>query len=397
MFVFLLLSLGARADCPPDSWANVEQARERIHEAYVQLEPEVMDEIATGFPDLLACVDRILTRDEALVVHDLQALLGFSQQQLELTRRAVSAARAIDPEWTPLPGVLSEAHPLAQLADEVPVAASKRQELAPSDWRVDGEQSSAAPLDRAFVLQRIDNGRAVYTGYYGSVIEIPPTINRATGVRGVALMVSLLGTGRLSSAVQEADGRGGPWSDERASAPSGGATVGVRWLPRPFVGAELDFEAMGGADPVAGGGFASTTEAYVLGGYPLDLGESWLRLGGRTGIVVDQMRAWGNAPAEPSIFTVPSLAIGPELAWLGDPLIIRGGADFLLASASVPYQLRARAELGWLVADSLALEAGATWGTRTLSVQTSLADDDETIGRRTDRDVTLRLGVGVWR
>jgi hypothetical protein len=79
---------------------------------------------------------------------------------------------------------------------------------------------------------------------------------------------------------------------------------------------------------------------------------------------------------------------------LGDPVIIRGGADLLLASGWVPYQLRARGELGVLVADSLALEAGVSWATKSLSVQTSL---DEPIGRRTDRDLTVRIGVGVWR
>jgi hypothetical protein len=390
----LLLALAAFADCPSEPWSEVQGAREQVHEAYVQLKPEVMDEIARGLPSLLSCVDRVLTAEDALLVHDLQALLAFSQQQLDLTRRAVAGARAIDPDWMPLPGVLSEVHPLAQIALEVPPTAGRQQDLAPSDWTVDGEASSAAPLDRAFVLQRVSGGKAVYTGYFSSVLDIPAAINKATGVRGVALMVSISGVGRLSSAVQEPQGDGGPWGAEQASAPGGGAAVGVRWWPRPFVGAELDFEAIGGVDAVEGGGFASSTEALALAGYPLEVGDGWLRIGARAGLAVDQMRAWGNAPAEPSVFTIPSLLVGPEITWLGDPVIIRGGADLLLASGWVPYQLRARGELGVLVADSLALEAGVSWATKSLSVQTSL---DEPIGRRTDRDLTVRIGVGVWR
>jgi hypothetical protein len=124
----------------------------------------------------IGCLDRPLTRQEVVLLHGAKALASFVDGELAASRKSWAAVRQLAPDFEPDPALMPEGHPIRQQYDDalmdddrVPLERSPE-----GGWRVDSDETSDVPKNRAFLLQGFDlSGAVVHSGYHYSVAEVP--------------------------------------------------------------------------------------------------------------------------------------------------------------------------------------------------------------------------------
>jgi hypothetical protein len=397
MISLIWLASLAFADCPPQAEEVVWRATEDVQTAYVTLDERGFDLAANAIAELIPCMTRPIDPPSAARLHRTMGLIAFVSGQVHASRKSWAASRLLDPDWHLPERDYPDGHPLRDVFESSVIDGEPRHEtLNAATWLVDGMEGSEAPLDRAFILQALDEeGAVAWTGYLWSIVDVPMSLAADPGVTGVELRMGLLPMVGASWVRQDAGAPLSPMVDVAAWTVTGGGRIDARWLPDLKFGGELAGTALANTDPVMGGGYTLDGTARFLVGVAPRVGRTGrLRVAARPGFAMDQTSMWGFAASEPQRLGIPSIALGAEVAYLRDPFVVRFGTDVRLAEAHLPYYLGAELSGGWMFGRFLALEATVTGTERWLR----LVDDhgDEAAVRR-NTDVRGGVGIAVWR
>ena len=93
------------------------------------------------------------------------------------------------------------------------------------------------------------------------------------------------------------------------------------------------------------------------------------------------------------MWPLDNLLLGAEGGLRGEDLEIRAHTDFLLASASTPYEVRAEVCASFVLTGPLALQTGLEGRSGQLTL---LGPDDTEVGVRDDLEFRFHLGPMLW-
>lgn len=403
MFVLVVAaSAWASSLCPGDAVADAAAAGRAMAEAVQSVDSAAFDRATKQMDAAVACIDRLPSASEVAALHQAQALAAFVNGQLRASRRSLVAARLLDPGWVLDGATYPETHPYRNLFDVATDPGPVRPigKIAPRQWAVDGVIRGDAPIERAFLLQVLnDDGSVVWSGYVWDWDEIPDYGQESKRSPLVAPHQWWIGAGARAgwlASRQEPVRPEAPWTEEDEGGPIGGLAAQIRFTPLTVVGVEVAGALAGPADVVAGGGVSPTGRAVLLLG-----GGGWTHrvqphASARVGASFERFRAWPrvvDGPVEPQLQSVASLVLGAELGLRSDRTRVLAGFDGHLAEARTPNGYRAGVEAGWLVRDPVAVEVDAEVRSATLQ---GTDVDGSPIGRRADLEVHAGVSVAVW-
>ena len=402
MIALWLISLPGRAQsaCPEDPLVEMERGITAIWDAFDRVDEPAFDRSNKALNAAVACLDVTPTPAQVSRLHQAMGLAGFVNGQIRASRRALAAARLLDPGWKITEEQFPTGHMFRDLYGDAtdPGPVENIGKINPKVWIVDGVERDEAPTERAFLLQVREGDTIAWSGYlhdweelpdFGqararSVLEAPHEWWLSAGIHG----------GALTSRQTVTDDA--VWQDQSATTFAGGADLTLRATPITVVGGEISASLVGPADPVEGGGGLPSGHAVVLLG-----GAGWV--GGvqpwaaaRIGAGVDRLRTWTNGSDGPRVelWTLGSLVAGLEAGVRSERHRVGVLADGRFVRAREPYQLRIRADGGGLVVGPLALEGLLEVRTGGLPAEDGAGVE---VGRRSDLDLRVGGGIALWR
>lgn len=385
--------------CGEQSVQDVEQAMVALHDAYDIVDEAGFDRATKNLDAAVSCLDDVPPPSTLARLHQAYALVSFVSGRIKASRRSLAAARLVDPGWKLAHERFPDGHPYRELwaGATDPGSVEDIGSIAPSSWIVDGYERGEAPIDRAFLLQVRRDDAIAWTGYLWTFDEIPDRGQNRTidpSVTPRTWSVGLLGVGRAVFSRQLGE-PGAGWGDQRASAVGGGLGAMARFTPNAFIGGELTAAGLGPDDAVNGGRVGREAKGVLLIGSAVVSGRGQAHASARLGAAADQFRAWGNAPwgLQDDSWTVIAASVGLEGGWRSPRGEVLLTADYLLAAGTVPYELQTRLQGGVAVSDDLALQGALGVHRGGLPF---VDDNGESVGRRSDLDVRLGLGVALW-
>lgn len=402
MLVALLSSLASAQECPEPGLDMIRRGTEALWEAYARVDIKAFDAASVVINEGIACADTRLESHTVVELHRTMAIIAFAAGQQTPARKSFLAARTLDPSWVLPPDLYPENHPLRTIYESAVPAASGLEKLDASraDWLVDGLPAAVVPLDRAFVLQALDDeGKVRYTGYLWSIIDIPNLqLSEGTGLHTSVVRVGASALGGVLAARQTAGELDG-YPDRSDTAPVAGGELRARVEPLRFAGLDLRATGLLNADAAVGGGLGMEARASLLLGWELRSEERRIRLGLRPGVGYEVVRGWTGSAAEPvtTPFAAPTFAVGAEtrIATEGDAFDVIVDPTFL--ATGTLWQLRLEGTWTHALTDLLALEAGVLVAPGLGAYEIVDTRSGALIAGRRDTAVRGGLGIVVYR
>ena len=175
MWIWVVATI-AFADCADEPAADAVARAGALEDAYLHLQEERFDAEHAAMIAAIGCLDRPLTLEQVLVVHEAKGLASFVDGELAASRKSWAAVRQLAPDFAPDLAVMPVGHPMRQQYEDAPMDAERVPlERSPAGgWRVDSIETADVPKNRAFLLQGFDlSGVVVHSGYHYSVAEVP--------------------------------------------------------------------------------------------------------------------------------------------------------------------------------------------------------------------------------
>lgn len=399
--LWLATSTWAQSACPEDPVAEMERDISALWDAFDRVDETAFDRSNKALNAAISCLDTAPTPVQVSRLHQAMALAGFVNGQIRASRRALNAARLMDPSWKLTDDQFPPGHMFRDLYGDAtdPGPVENIGKINPKVWIVDGIERDEAPIERAFLLQVREGDTIVWSGYLSDWEELPDYgQSRARSVLESPHQwwVSATVHGGALSSRQEVS-QATVWHDQGATTFAGGADLTLRATPITVFGGELSASLTGPADAVEGGGGLPSGHAVALLGGAGWAGGVQPYAAARIGGGVDRIRNWTNGIDGPrtEIWTVGSLVAGLEAGVRANRQRISVAADGRFAQARVPYQLRVRADGGGIVVGPLALEGLLEIRTGGLPFEDPNAGVE--VGRRSDRDIRIGGGIAIWR
>lgn len=402
MIALWLVSISgfAQSACPPDPVTEMEQDISAIWDAYDRVDEAAFDRANKALNAAVACLDVAPTPVQVSRLHQAMGLAGFVNGQIRASRRALAAARLLDPGWKLTDDQFPAGHMFRDLWREAtdPGPVENIGKITPKVWIVDGIERDEAPTERAFLLQVRDGDTIAWSGYVHDWEELPDygqaTARSVLEAPHVWWLSARVHGGALTSRQTATDTS--VWQDQSATTFAGGADLTLRATPITVVGGELSASLTGPADPVEGGGGLPSGHAVVLLGGAGWAGGVQPYAAARLGVGIDRMRTWTNGLDGPQIdiYTLGSLVAGLEAGVRAERQRVSLLGDGRFVGAREPYQLRIRADGGGLVVGPLALEGLVELRTGGLPVANEAGLE---VGRRSDLDLRIGGGIAIWR
>jgi hypothetical protein len=400
----LLTAAAFAQDCPQDGLELIRDATDRLWEAYARVNIKEFDEASVEINNGIHCVRTRLDSHAIVELHRTMAIIAFAAGQQSPSRKSWLAARTLDPSWDLPRDLYPENHPVRVLFEEAaPTAAPKLENLQSDgvEWLVDGIPASVVPLDRAFVLQALDDDGAVrYTGYLWSIIDIPSlNVGEERGLHTAVLRVGAqVFGGALFASQVPGDGASG-FLERSDTAPVAGADVRARVSPLRFAAADLSLAGLLNTDAAAGGGTGSEARGALILGWELRETGRRIRFGVRGGLARQSLVGWSGDLAAPTSqrFAAPLWSIGADvaLATEADRFGVALGPDFLLGGGA--WQLRAEGDWSHRVNDWAALEVTALGAPPLRGYELLDAESGAVVAERRDAAIRLSVGLSVYR
>lgn len=408
MIALLGLSLAlAEPTCGSAPDVEVDSAITALYAAWSRNDEPGFDTASLALTAAIGCLDSVPSRDRVAKIHQAMSLAAFVNGQMGPCRRSIAAARHLDPDWTLPEEDFPPTHPYVAMvrAATEPGPVRALGDIGPEQWVVDGTVQTEVPSERAFLLQITDGGAVTWSGYLWDPADVParePRAAEATGTPPVVASIGLLLHGGATIAKQGVDPESGvaSWDDTGGTLPSGGVElVGRVHLPT-VLGFELAGAVQGPADPVLGGGAAPSARGLVLLGAASGIGAARVYGAARIGGGLDQARAWVSEAEEAALWTVPSLLLGVEAGVRTDAH--RVGATFDTQTVfdtqqddrpPALYGVRLRLDAGHRIAGPLAFREEVEVRHERLGYADSAGNP---VGTRSDLDLRLGIGLGLW-
>lgn len=387
MLVLFPLAWADEPRCGPDALAEAKAAVAAMDRAMLDVDDSAFDEASTQLARTVACVSEVPTPADLLVLHGGMALAAFVNGQVTASKRSLIAARRISPDWE-ISGVLfSPTHPYRELyasafdsSDTVPLPRAGRR-----TWVVDGFPSKRIPTERAFLLQQLNEGEVIWTGYVWDPSEVPDA--ERPGHPPFPWMLSA----ELSAAAVTSSQQGSgtfPLEEVREKQLAPTVSVGARYTPTRFAGVEGSF---GMIQSLPSG------QLVALFGTGWDVARPLqLHLACRAGARVETFQTLVAIPegaTSRSVSTIGSLVVGAEVGLRSQHLRALATADLPLARAHVPHELALTAAAGARVAGPFAVEGVIGYRPAWFVAEDTFGFP---VGTRTESVWQAGLRAGLW-
>lgn len=168
MILFFAAAFGA--DCP-DATAAALGAAARAKASFEAVEEAAFDLALGELNTSVRCIGRVLSREEALSLHEAFALGAFANGDTIGTRAHFAAIREIDPAWRPS---ASNATLTALFGSPVEPGTTPIRSVPSGGTWVDGARSEVVPTHRAYFVQATDaSGAVLFSGMLRTTTELP--------------------------------------------------------------------------------------------------------------------------------------------------------------------------------------------------------------------------------
>lgn len=389
-------ALAAAQECPKAGLEQIRAGTTALYEAYAQVDTKAFDAASVVINHGIGCVDSQLETHTIVELHRTMAIIAFAAGQQAPSRKSWMAARTLDPAWELPSDLYPPNHPVRVLFESATPGPATLEKLDSrgGKWLVDGLPAAVVPLDRAFVLQALDERGAVrFTGYLWSILDVPAL--QVPGEPGLHTSVVRLSTSLFGGALVAGQQTGeiAGFGDRTDTAPVAGARLRGRLSPVRFAAIDASLTGLLNADAANGGGSATEARAAAVLGWDARSDARRTRVGVRAGIAWEGLRAWSGLDADPTTerFLAPNWSLGAELdtATASEAFHLAVEPSFLLAGG--PWQLRSEASWTHRITPHLALEGGLEAGVPLETYDIDSADGTRLASRR---DTALRAGFG---
>jgi hypothetical protein len=399
MWLLVGLALGG-PPCPDEPVAQVESAAAAVQEAYETFDEAGLNRASKALDAAIVCLQEVVSPTTLAHIHQASSLAAFVAGRTRAARLSMVSARLTDPAWKLDDQYFVAEHPYRKLWDEAtdPGPVQVIGDISPKAWVVDSFERAEAPIARAFLLQVKGPEGIEQSIYLWNFDEIPnlgqhDEVSRSAPMRTLAVEGGLLGRFVASSQTVEIDEG---WRGHAESSGGAGVSARVRYTPMSNVGAEFSATIAGPDDAVVGGGLAPEMHLVGLFGGAFGAGESGQAfVNTRVGLARDKFRAWTLAGTDEraNLYSVVALSAGLEGGFRTEQLGFGLAVDYLLAGATVPYELRVSSSV-----------THSPWGPLGLYISPAfrrggLAFEDNRgnpAGARSDVELRLVAGAALW-
>lgn len=400
MMLGFLAAFAAQAagPCADDPHAELEAAVAAIDEAYSLVDEAAFDRASKVVDASVSCLEAPPPPSTLARLHRTMALISFVNGQMRAARRALAAARLVDPAWRLDEKSFPEGHPYRDIwtAATDPGPVQEIGDIRPRVFVVDGVERPEAPTERAFLLQISEDGAIDSTLYLFAFTEIPD-VGQYEETRAWetphAWSLGAVALGRLVAARQRSDAVA--WDAQQASGLGAAARLDVRYTPLAFVGGEVSASGHTHDDVVDNSALGAEGHALLLAGAAAPVGRGAFYTSARVGGALNAVRDWPNGAEgpRPRSWVVPALSLGGEIGLRDARNDFTLATDVLLASAVDPYRIAAHFD----GARQLSGPLSGTLTTRFARSWMQFEDEESSdAGTRTDTELAVGVGLALW-
>jgi hypothetical protein len=407
--VLWLASLALAQDCPKPGLEMISEGTAALWDAYARVNITAFDAASVVIRNGVHCVDTPLDPHTVAELHRTMAIIAFAAGQEVPSKKSWLAARFLDPSWVLPMDLYPENHPIRVMFEESvppppdpagkPADEQKALEDGPGvHWLVDGLPASTVPLDRAFVLQALDDDRKViYTGYLWSIIDIPSL--RVGPPQGLHTAIARLGASATAGMLLSDQSGDGAFVEQHPTAPVGSLELRARLQPTRPIGADLAAEGLGLADPLAGAWATPAVRAALTIGWDARTDDRRIRGVIRPGIEWGRLRAWSGAAEAPAAteFTAPTVSVGAGFEYATEDLAVDASVEPSFLFDGTPWQLATEGSVEWSMTELVALEAGLRVAPSLGAYSLIDAGSGEVLAGRRDTPVRAAFGIVIYR
>jgi len=392
----LLLGVAHAAVCSDQPLDELERTISEVLEANSNVDETAFTNSSRLMDAAITCLDAAPPPTTLARLHQVMALRAFVDGRIEDARRSLTALRGVDPSWKP---PFPEGHPFTQLWSSATEPGPERPigSIRPRTWLVDGDEATAIPTERSFLLQVRDEGGVFrYNRYLYEPTNIPDFgQDRKVDPTEVPWTLSLraLGTGRAMGQGQRVDSHALEAQSASSFGPAGALVA--RITPSARFGVEAALSLLADDDLIASASKPMGVEGQLvglLGGNVARVGEQRAFLSGRAGVMTDTVRAWPRAGQgiEPSAWRLWGPQLGVEAGLRGARSQLDLALDGALAGLT-PWRADFRLGGTALLTDALGLRLQALGR----AAGQKLVDGDADAGRVSERELRLSAGVDL--